>query len=208
MAPANRPLANRVTPYGRFEATPHRGLLIGNRGILHDERGAFGAARWRHSHWIACALAYKGWRRRLLQPGAWTELFFLDEATALAAGHRPCALCRRADYERWRAAWRVAFGLPEKPAAAAMDKALHAARLERRQQRHHRAALEALPDGAMIALAGQAWLVRGAALLRWSHAGYDQRRKRDDGEVAVITPAPSVACLSAGYSALLHPSAD
>lgn len=207
MLPANPHLANRVTPFGHFEATPHRGLLIGNRGILHDEEGRFGAARWRHPHWIACALAYKGWRRKLLQPGAWTELFFLDEATALAAGHRPCALCRRADYERWRAAWARAFALGEKPSAAAMDKALHAARIDGRRQRHHRARLETLPDGAMIERSSEAWLVHGTELLKWSHAGYGQRRPRGDGEVSVITPAPMVACLATGYAPLLHPSA-
>jgi hypothetical protein len=215
MAPhlANRiacrmPYANRVTPFGRFEATPHRGLLIGNRGILHDEEGKFGAARWRHPHWIACALEYKGWRRRLLQPRAWTELFFLDEATALAAGHRPCALCRRVNHERFRAAWQRAFALEQKPSAVAMDRALHAARIERRGQRHHRARLETLPDGAMIEVEGAAWLVLGDRLLRWSHAGYGDERKRGRGEVSVITPSPTIACLASGYSALLHPSAN
>jgi hypothetical protein len=213
MAPqlANRiacrmPYANRVSPFGRFEATPHRGLLIGNRGILHDEEGRFGAARWRHPHWIACALEYKGWRRRLLQPRAWTELFFLDEATALAAGHRPCALCRRADYERFRAAWQRAFALLKKPSAAEMDRALHAARIDGRAQKHHRARLETLPDGAMIEDEGAAWLVLGDRLLKWSHAGYGDERERGRGEVRVITPAPSVACLAAGYTVLLHPS--
>lgn len=204
---ANRPLANRVTPFGRFEATPHRGLLIGNRGILHDEQGKFGAARWRHPHWIACTLQYKGWRRRLLQPRAWTELFFLDEATALAAGHRPCALCRRADYERFRAAWQRAFALEKKPSAVDLDRELHRARIEGKGQRHHRARIETLPDGTMVELESNAWLVRGDALLKWSHAGYSDRRKRGEGEVSVITPAPMVACSAAGYSPMLHPSA-
>jgi hypothetical protein len=201
------PFANRVTPFGAFEATPARGLLIGNRGILHDEHGRIGAARWRHRHWIACALSYKGWRRKLLQPGAWTELFFLDEATALAAGHRPCALCRRADYERWRAAWQTGFALARSPSADAIDRALHEARIEKRAQRRHAAGVEDLPDGAMIERDGEAWLVLGDELLRWSHAGYDARRKRGEGEASVITPRPTVACLSSGYRALLHPSA-
>ncbi|HKY94094.1 MAG TPA: hypothetical protein VJL84_02265 [Kiloniellales bacterium] len=204
---ANRPLPNRVTPFGRFEATPHRGLLIGNRGILHDEAGRFGAARWRHPHWIACALEYKGWRRNLLQPGTWTELFFLDEATALAAGHRPCALCRRADYERWREAWQRAFGLERRPSAIAMDRALHAARIEGKAQRHHSARLEMLPDGTMIESGGDAWLVLGNELLKWSHAGYSDRRRRSGDAVRVITPSPAVACLKAGYSTLLHSGA-
>ena len=208
MPPANRPFANRVTPFGAFEATPHRGLLIGNRGILHDEHGAFGAARWRHPHWIACALEYKGWKRKLLQPRAWTELFFLDEATALAAGHRPCALCRRADYERWREAWARAFALAARPSAAAMDRALHVARIEGKAQRLHRARMETLPDGAMVESGGDAWLVLGDAMLKWSHAGYGERRERGGGAVSVITPAPVVACLAAGYQPLLHPSAS
>jgi hypothetical protein len=206
---ANRPLANRVTPFGQFEATPCRGLLIGNRGILHDDAGRIGTARWRHPHWIACALAFKGWRRKLLQPGTWTELFFLDEATALAAGHRPCALCRRADYRRFRAAWQQGFALDSVPGADAMDRALHGARLDpatRRQARHERP-LETLPDGTMIEREGRAWLVLDARLLPWSHAGYGMPEARGTGSVSVITPAPSVASLAAGYTPLLHPSA-
>ena len=140
---------------------------------------------------------------RLLQPG----LFFLDEATALAAGHRPCALCRRTDYERFRAAWQQALTLEQKPSAAAMDRILHSARIEGRGQRYHRARIETLPDGAMVAIGGDAWLVAAEALLKWSHAGYSDRRQCGEGEVSVITPAPMVACLAAGYRPVLHASA-
>ena len=201
------PYRNRVAPTGEIEADPARGLLTGNRGVLHDARQRLGAARWRHPHWIACALTYKDWRRPIMAPGRWTELFFLDEAVALAAGHRPCALCRRADFRRFLAAWEAAFGararVPE------IDAALHRARVEARTRRQvtHRVALEDLPDGAFVRCDGQPHLVLGERLLRWTHAGYDRELPRGKGVVEVLTPAPLVAVLASGYAPLLHPSA-
>src|SRR4051812_29585440 len=152
------PLQNRVTPFGELIADPARGLVYGNRGCLHDDAG-----RIRRHHdgrrWIACRLRFKDWHRSpLLQPGRFTELFFLDEATAFAAGHRPCALCRREDYARFLALTGAA-------GADAIDARLHAER-----GRRHRAG--DLPDGAFVERDGEAWLVRGDALRRWTPAGY------------------------------------
>lgn len=199
------PYANRVTPFGDFEATPARGSLTGNRGVLHDAAGVIGGARWRHPHWIACALAYKDWKRAILQPGRWTELFFLDEATAFAAGHRPCALCRRRDYERFRRAWAAAEGLDAPPSAAAIDRALHAARLTAgrpRRQRHWQAPLSGLPDGTLLVLPAEpaaAWLLWENGLRRWRHEGYGPPQSVPTGAAEVLTPAPAVAAFAAGY---------
>ncbi len=143
------PLENRVTPSGEIVAAPWRGSLMGNRGILHDGRRRLGTARWRHKAWIACVLAFRGRQRTVMAPGRYTELFFWDEAAALAAGHRPCWECRRADARRFRAAWQAA-GLPG-ATAAEMDRLLHAARVTRnRRQVTHEAELAGLPDGVFL----------------------------------------------------------
>ena len=199
------PLQNRVTPQSELIADPARGLVYGNRGCLHDAEGRI---RRRHDgkRWIACRLRFRGWHRApLLQPGRFTELFFLDEATAFAAGHRPCALCRREDYVR--------FGerFPGPVGADAMDAQLHAERIDGRAQRHHAAALDELPDGAFVLREGAPWLVRGAELLRWTPGGYAERTGRPAGTGAVlITPPSLVTVLRTGWEGavpVLHPSA-
>jgi hypothetical protein len=199
-------LQNRVTPQSALIADPARGLVYGNRGCLHDGAGRI-RRRYAGKRWIACRLRFRGWHRSaLLQPGRFTELFFLDEATAFAAGHRPCALCRREDYVR--------FGelFPGSAGADAIDAQLHAERIAGRAQRHHPAALDELPDGAFVLRDGAPWLVRGAELLRWAPAGYAGRAARLAGEDAVlITPPSLVAVLRAGWEGavpLLHPSAN
>jgi hypothetical protein len=203
---------NRVTPLSELVADPARGLVYGNRGCLHDDRGEI-RRRFAGRRWIACRLRFRGWHRApLLQPGRFTELFFLDEATAMAAGHRACALCRREDYDRLVALWRELH--PGQVGADAMDAQLHAERVAEgtRAQRHHEAALDDLPDGAFVLRAGAPWLVRGGELLAWTPAGYTKRATRPVGERAVvITPPSLVAVLRAGWDgavALLHPSAD
>lgn len=203
------PLQNRVTPLGEIVADPARGTLMGNRGVLHGLDRQLGASRWRHKTWIACRLDFKARRRPVMAPGRYTELFFLDEATSLAAGHRPCAECRRADYLRFRAAWTRAQGLDEPPSATAMDAVLHAHRVDRaRSQRTHEADLAGLPDGAFVSLDGGAWLKRGGRIHRWSPSGYDESRVAAPGIVAVLTPAPTVAALAAGYAADIHASLE
>jgi hypothetical protein len=205
------PLQNRVTPLGELIADPARGLVYGNRGCLHDGNGSI-RRRFDGKRWIACRLEFRGWLRRpLLQPGRFTELFFLDEATALAAGHRPCALCRREDYARLVEFWRELH--PDQVGADAMDAQLHAERVApgTRAHRLHAAPLDELADGAFVLEDGAPWLVLGAELLRWTPAGYAARKPRAPGRQAMlITPPSLVALLAAGRQPLvplLHPSA-
>lgn len=205
------PLRNRVTPLSELVAAPARGLVYGNRGCLHDETGRI-RRRYNGKRWIACQLQFRGWRRQpLLQPGRFTELFFLDEATAFAAGHRPCALCRRADYARLAAAWRELH--PGQVGADAIDAQLHGERVspDTHAQRHHEAPLEELPDGAFVLREGAPYLVLGAQLLRWTMAGYVAPMPRPARQqAALITPPSLVSVLSAGWQPLVplvHPSA-
>jgi hypothetical protein len=203
------PLQNRVTPLGELVADPARGLVYGNRGCLHDEVGRIRRS-YNGRRWIACRLEFRGWLRRpLLQPGRFTELFFLDEATAFGAGHRPCALCRRADFDRFIELWRELH--PGQVGADAIDAQLHAERLEGRERRLHPGRLDELPDGAFVLSDGEPRLVLGAELLRWSPAGYGERTRRPAGtEVVVVTPPSLVAVLRSGWEPLVplfHPSA-
>ncbi len=212
------PLQNRVTPKGEILALKERGRLMGNRGILHDGERRLGKARWRHPHWIICELAFKGWKRAVMQPRSYTELFFLDEATALAAGHRPCALCRRAAYLAFQDALKSALHSEDRLDAASLDRMLHAARIETgsRRQRRFEARMDDLPDGAMVRLSeslgspgeDDVWLVRGDHLHRWRPGGYDRRVSRPAGATAsVLTPRPTVLALQQGYRPFLHETA-
>ena len=194
------PLRNRVTPQGEIVATPQRGTLMGNRGVIHDDSGTI-VRRWQVRRWIACRLEFRGRHRELLQPRRWTELFFLDEATAIAAGHRPCAECRNADYKRWQAAWAAA-GLGATNADA-MDAVLHADRTGPRPMRRP----PELPCGAMVLSAGEACLVLPGALLPWSFDGYGPPRPVGDEPAELLTPASAVAVLGAGYAPALHVTA-
>jgi hypothetical protein len=202
---------NRVTPFGEIEASPARGTLLGNRGILHDEAGRLGHRRWQHRRWIACRLQFKSRWRPIMAPHSWTELFFLDEAVALAAGHRPCAECRYQDYRRFLASWRRARGLPEdaRLPVVDIDRELQAARVDprRRAQVTFPARLGSLPDGTFLRIGGDAWLLRRPQILRWSHFGYDRAEPDRDLGVQVLTPAPIVEVLRAGYRPALHPTA-
>lgn len=200
------PLQNRVDPFSALIAVPARGVLTGNRGCLHDAARRIRPGRtWRSRRWISCRLDWKGVRRGVMTPGRWTELFFLDEATALAAGHRPCAYCRRGAFERFRAA--LTAGNPGRISAAPgveeIDRLLHADRLTGEgAQRRHTAPAAGLPDGAMFEREGRAWLVGGAAARPWSPEGYGAARPLPAGEVAVLTPQCLVEALRAGYGPL------
>ncbi|NIA68441.1 hypothetical protein HBA54_07530 [Pelagibius litoralis] len=207
------PLQNRVTPFSTIQAVDSRGLVMGNRGCLHGDERDLRSQRWRTKSWIVCRLAWKGVRRRLMKPGSWTELFFLDEAVALAAGHRPCGYCRRGDYRRFLDCWAAGTGWrPARPPRQPdVDARLHADRVDgQRRQRHHDAALDSLPDGCFVLLPDDPapWLVQGAGLHPWSHAGYGPPVRRPRGiTVRVVTPASTVAAIAAGYTPLVHPSA-
>lgn len=192
------PHQNRVTPFGTIEALPGRGAMLGNRGVVHDASGSIVRA-WQTRRWICCVLEFKGRHREVMEPNRWTHLFFLDEATAFAAGHRPCAECRRADYVRFRSLWEEIYG----PVAtvADIDSVLHAARLNGKSKRMYRAQCSTLPDGTFIVLEDQPWLVRGNRMHRWSNKGYVEVRARADAEVDVLTPEPFVRLFTAGYRA-------
>jgi len=203
------PLQNRVTPFGEFVAVPARGLFMGNRGgRFHTDAKTLTARRWASRQWICCVLDFKGRRRDVWGP-FYTELFFLDEPTALAAGHRPCFECRRKDAQAFAQAWRKAHGLRTPPGAVRMDKVLHGERLDDRAKRLHRRNIDTLPDGAFIALYQVAFAIRGDELVRWSPQGYVARRPRPQGiTVDVLTPPAILSVLAAGYRLRWHPSAQ
>src|ERR1700756_3463769 len=167
------PRQNRVTPYGELIAVPDRGTFWGNRGALLDREGRL--ARYsRGQAWAICVLSFKGRRRQQWRPGRLTELYFLDEATGLAAGHRPCGECRYHDYQAFKQAWAAAFG-GGVPGVAEIDARLHADRLVRPGvRRSYPAPAEALPDGAMVGVDGAPWLVTGGELRAWAPGGYGE----------------------------------
>jgi hypothetical protein len=201
------PRQNRVTPDGDLIAVPDRGLFWGNRGVLLDSEGRL--ARYsRGRAWAICVLEFKGRRRALWTPGRLTELFFLDEATGLAAGHRPCGECRYRDYQAFKRSWAGAFG-GGGPGVAEIDARLHADRLLRPGvRRSYTAALSELPDGVMVSVGGAPWLVWGGELRAWTPGGYRDSGPASPGDlVTVITPRVTVAVLAAGYRPVIHPSA-
>jgi hypothetical protein len=198
------PLPNRCAPDGSLHAVAARGTLMGNRGgRLHRTDGTLGAARWRSRAWIACLVEFRG-RKRAVWGEGYTEIFFLDEATALAAGHRPCFECRRKEAERFAAAWGHAGGTAP-PRAPEMDRRLHVERIGSLE----RLALAALPEGAIF-LAGGAFLLRTARGARtWGFHGYGPEQEADPGAlVAAVTPRAVRAALAAGYRPMLHPTAQ
>lgn len=204
------PLRNRVDPWGAIVAVPARGTLMGNRGNLHDDNRNV-VRPWKHKNWVACRL----WpprrgdtARPLMHPGKYTELFFLDEATALAAGHRPCGSCRRDDANRFGAAWQAAIG-PSSPVKGVVDRRLHADRVAPgRTKRTYTAEVAALPDGVMFAVDGGARLLWQGRQLAWDWAGYTDAGPRPTGGVVeVLTPAAIAAVIAAGYVPAVHESA-
>ena len=201
------PRQNRVTPDGTLIAVPDRGLFWGNRGALHDPAGRL--IRYsRGRAWAICVLEFKGRRRQLWAPGRLTELFFLDEATGLAAGHRPCGECRYRDYQAFKRAWAGAFG-GGGPGVAQIDARLHADRLVRPGvRRSYSARLSSLPDGVMVSVGGTPSLVWGGGLLAWTPGGYrSSGQSPAEDTVTVVTPRATVAVLAAGYRPVIHPSA-
>ena len=205
------PLQNRVTPFGEIVAVPQRGTMMGNRGIIHDSQTReLLSKRWQHQAWICCVLVYKGYQHPIMGKSHYTELFFLDEATAFAAGHRPCAYCRRADFRAFLRVWAEGLSIsPVQARAPLLDRHLHRERTTRNRTRiTYSAELGELPDGAFVRLDDRAWLVMGARLLRWTASAYDMTRKRPVGAtVEVLTPRSTVAAFTRGYRPRVHPSA-
>jgi hypothetical protein len=203
------PLQNRVNPFGELFADCSRGQLFGNRGgRFHTDEKTLTRRRWVSRTWICCVLEFNG-RHRDVWGRSYTELFFLDEVTAFAAGHRPCFECRRKAAVAFAEHWRQAFKLSARPRAGDMDDVLHRQRLDDRAKRRHRLAIDDLPDGAFIAMKEGAFALRGGSLLPWTPAGYAAARRRPrGGAVDVLTPPAILAVLAAGYQPQWHPSAS
>jgi hypothetical protein len=202
------PLQNRVTPTGDIIATPHRGMFTGNRGIIHDPvTKTLLKKRWSSPAWLTCVCEFRGWRRKVMGTRSWTELFFLDEATAFAAGHRPCFFCRRDDATKFRAAWEAGNGA-KNVLAREIDAVLHRERLDRGKKRLHPLPmpLTELPDGAMVQAADDSYLIVRGMPLQWWMAGYRKAENAID-EAKLLTPPSTLRALSAGYRPVLHPSA-
>ncbi len=203
------PRQNRVTPFGELIATESRGTLMGTRGCLHDDqqhvRRAFAGRRW-----ITCVLEFRGRHRTIMTPGRYTELFFLDEATALAAGHRPCAECQNARYRLFRETWVEANPGIRAQSADEIDRVLHAERLDgERRKRAYLASVSELPPGVMVADdRGVPFLVREESLIRWEPGGYALKIPRARGAtVRVLTPRSIVRAIRRGYPVMIHSSA-
>lgn len=201
------PLQNRVDPFGAIQAVPDRGTLMGIRGgRFHAAHGVLGNRLWAGKRWIACRLSFKG-RRRVPMTEGYTHLFFLDEATALAAGHRPCFECRREDALRFQKAFATALRCEALPKVDVMDVRLDAERRDGRMKRLHGVAVDEVPTGAMIALGQEAFLVTDTAMLRWSFAGYGPPEQKLKGRVSMLTPPAIAAAIGAGYRPHIHASA-
>ena len=202
------PLQNRVTPAGDIIATAHRGMFTGNRGIIHDPATKTLTRRWASQAWLTCVCEFRGRRRQVMGGRSWTELFFLDEATAFAAGHRPCFFCRRDDANRFRAAWEQGNAVAG-TLARDIDAVLHRERLDGRVKRLHPLPMpqQQLPDGAMLQEGAESFVIVQGRALQWSPAGY--RRRQSPPEAAMLlTPPSTLRAMSAGYRPVLHPTAN
>jgi hypothetical protein len=200
------PLQNRVNPFSVITSTPERGAWTGNRGVIHNERKEI-VRNFAVKYWITCVLDYKGKRRVVMSPNRWTELFFLDEATAFAAGHRPCGFCRHADFKRFKNLWIVAngkrYGLEGNPKMDVIDALIHQERLDENGfQKTFKAELSTLPNGTFIAFdaLSNAYLWYDKKLFEWAFKGYSEVKEFDKNqEVLVLTPLSYVNVFRAGY---------
>jgi len=202
------PLQNRVDPFGNLIRTAARGTMMGNRGgVLHNADREIVRA-YKSRRWITCVLEFRGRHRVVMSANRYTELFFLDEAVAFAAGHRPCAECRRERYNAFKDAWQLAHRLNESPSADDMDLGLDPARIDQRKKITYEAALGSLPDGSFVQIQGSAYLVWRDALMLWTPEGYARRDARPrDSIVTVLTPGPIVECFRQGYRPEIHETA-
>jgi hypothetical protein len=207
------PLQNRVSPFGDIVAVSARGTCMGNRGIIHDAKTkTLLTRRWQHQAWICCVLSFKGYQHPIMGSSAYTELFFLDEATALAAGHRPCAYCRRKDFNAFKAAWIKAKPLEGDSFlnAPEIDRTLHRERVTRKREKvTYVARIDDLPDGVMVAQSGRALLILGDHVIPWTPYGYQKGLPRHSGvQLSVLTPRSTVQVIAAGYVPMVHASAQ
>ena len=201
------PLQNRVTPFGEIVAIEQRGLFMGNRGIIHDPATrTLLARRWTNKAWIICVCEFRNVRREVMSRRSWTELFFYDEATALAAGHRPCYYCRRSAATAFAQAWASARG-KARASATDIDAVLHAERLRGTGKKLHALSVApaSLPDGAAVAASGEAYVMASGRAFMWTTEGYQSPRNLKDAE-GLLTPPSTVAALRAGYRCVLHPT--
>jgi hypothetical protein len=200
------PLQNRVTPSGEIIATPHRGMFTGNRGIIHDPATKTLTRRWASQAWLTCVCEFRGRRREVMGGRSWTELFFLDEATALAAGHRPCFFCRREDANRFRAAWEQGNAV-KNVLAREIDTVLHRERLDDGSKRLHALTmpLKKLPDGAMLQAGNESFVIVQGREMLWSPGGYREASNALK-DAMLLTPPSTLRALDAGYRPVLHRS--
>jgi hypothetical protein len=200
------PLQNRVDPFGVIFRTHARGTMMGNRGgALHNSDREI-VRSYTSRRWITCVLEFRGRYREVMSEGRYTELFFLDEATSFAAGHRPCAECRRERYNVFRDAWWRVSKQERPPFADEMDLELHPGRIDRGKKVTYEAALGSLPDGVFVRVEGCAHLVWRDALLLWTPEGYATKNRRGNLVVTVLTPKAIVGCFKAGYVPEIHAS--
>jgi hypothetical protein len=199
-----------VTPFGELVSVSERGTVMGNRGVLHDEAGRI-LRPWQVKRWLLCRLEFRGRRRIVMAPNRYTELFFLDEATGLAAGHRPCFECRRKAFESFADSWAKGNRCGARPTAAVMDERLHSERVgPQRSKQTFRAALADLPDGVFVALGDigdDTYLLWRGRLFAWSSGGYTKSLAAINAEVVVLTPRSTINAIRTGYVPEIHESA-
>lgn len=204
------PLQNRVTPRGEIITTPARGTMFGNRGgRIHTAGKKLTSRRWASRAWICCVLDFKNRQRQLMSPNSYTELFFLDEVSALAAGHRPCFECRGRDAEEFFEHHRRAAGLEERLKAGEFDRIIHEDRLEGNRQKTYTEDISNLPVGTFIETGQDLFAVAKEQLLKWTFEGYTSALPRpQSGNVRVLTPRVVVEIFRVGYKPGFHPSAS
>lgn len=195
-------LQNRVKPNGDIISTSARGAWLGNRGVIHNAEKQI-VRPFKIKAWIICVLEFRGRHREVMTPDRWTELFFLDEATAFSAGHRPCFQCRYADHQRFKTAWlkgNPKYGFDEKTSVIEIDKILQTERISKGQKVTYTDDIHNLPDGAFVQFDGEPWLVYQNKIHHWTPSGYDNSKAIDaPGEVTILTPRSIVNAFRAGY---------
>ncbi|GAA3980376.1 hypothetical protein [Mucilaginibacter dorajii] len=196
------PLQNRVDPKGNIISTPARGAWLGNRGVIHNAQQQI-VRPFKVKAWIICALQFRGRHREVMMPDRWTELFFLDEATAFSAGHRPCFQCRYQDHQRFKTAWlngNPEYGFTHKTPISEIDKIIHAERIAKGKKVTFEDQIQNLPTGSFIEINGEPYLVTDKQIYHWTPFGYQDALQLPENEtVTVLTPRSIVKAFGAGY---------